>query len=155
MAALAGFSLRLVHSRTEESAFRRVARLYSELSFRMDPGRLELVVLGGGKSPAGRLGQWLRDTKLTAFAGVRPTRPGTLAELARRLPNLVLPIVLMQDEAVGAVYRSLGLGPVPKESKASGLTPSSLEARSKYYEKRFGGVQADSNAVIDAIKRGS
>ena len=36
MAALSGFSLRLVHSRTDEAALRHVARLYSELSFRMD-----------------------------------------------------------------------------------------------------------------------
>ena len=155
MAALSGYSLRLVHSRTDEMALRRVARLYSELSFRMDPGRLELVVLEGGKNHAGRIGKWLLDTRLTAFAGMRPARSEASAELARHFPNLVLPLILLQDEDISAVYRSLGLGPAMKSAKFAGLTLKSLRARGTYSEKRFGRVQADSNTVIDAIKRRS
>jgi hypothetical protein len=153
MAALSGFSLRLVHSRTDESALRRVAKLYSELSFRMDPGRLQLIVLDGGKNPPGRIGQWLRDTRLTVFGGMRPARSEELAKLAKNFPNLVLPLILVQDEAVRAVYRSLGLGPEPKAAKGGRFSMKSLQARSPYSENRFGGVQADSNAIIDAIKR--
>jgi hypothetical protein len=155
MAALSGFSIRLVHSKTGESALRQVARLYSELSFRIDPRCVELVVLDGGKNAAGRIGRWLGDSKMTAFAGMRPARSDGLTEFARRFPNLMLPLILVQDEAIRAVYRSLGLGPASKGSRTGGLTLKSLQARSPYSKKRFGGVQADSNTVIDAIKRGN
>jgi hypothetical protein len=155
MAALSGFSLRLVHSKTGEAALRHVAKLYSELSFRIDPRCVELVVLDGGKNAAGRIGRWLGDSKMTAFAGMRPARSDALTEFARRFPNLILPLILVQDEAIRAVYRSLGLGPASKDSRSGGLTLKSLQARSPYSEKRFGGVQADSNTVIDEIKRGN
>ena len=155
MAALSGFSLRLVHSRTSEAALRHVARLYSELSFRMDPRCVELLVLDGGNNLAGRIGSWLSESKTTAFAGIRPEPSAALVEFAKRFPNLVLPLILVQDDAIRAVYRSLRIGPPTKDGRASGLTLKSLQAGSAYSEKRFGGVQADSNTVIDAIKRRS
>jgi hypothetical protein len=153
MAALAGFSLRLVHSRTSDAALRQVARLYSELSFRMDPRCVELVVLDGGDNPAGRIGRWLSDDKATAFAGIRPEGPEGLTEYAKLFPNLALPLILVQDDAVSAVYRSLRLGPSGRDDRTGGLTLKSLQARNAYSEKRFGRVQADSNTVIDAIRR--
>jgi len=152
MAALSGFSLRLVHSRTDEVALRQVGRLYSELSFRMDARCLELVVLEGGKDPIGRIGGWLHDHSVAAFAGLRPGRMEVLTELAESFPHLSLPLVLVQDDAVAAVYRSLGLGRAATGARG-GFTLKRLEARSAYSESRFGGVQADSNAVIDAVKR--
>ncbi len=88
MAALSGFSLRLVHSRTDEASLRQVARLYSELSFRMDPRCLELVVLDGGKDAYARIGGWLRDHKGAAFAGLRPGSSDALTGLAESFPNL-------------------------------------------------------------------
>ncbi len=153
MAALSGFSLRLVHSSMDEAALRRVARLYSELSFRIDPRCLELVLLDGGNDPYGRIGGWLRDHRLPAFAGLRPVRPDALTGFAGRFPNLSLPLVLVQDDEVARVYRSLGLGRASKASGGGGLTPRALDATGKYSERRFGGLQADSNAVIDAMKR--
>jgi hypothetical protein len=153
MAALSGFSLRLVHSRTDEVALRQVGRLYSELSFRMDASCLELVVLEGGESPIGRIGGWLHDHREAAFAGLRPERMGALTGLAERFPNLALPLVLVQDDEVGSIYSSLGLGRASAGAKGDGLTLKRLEARSPYSELKFGGVQADSNTVIDAMKR--
>ena len=155
MAALAGFSLRLVHSRTDEASLRKVARLYSELSFRMDPRCLELVVLGGGKDAYGRIGGWLRDHKGAAFAGLRPGRPDALTGMAERFPNLGLPLTLVQDDAVEATYRSLGLGRAVAGAADGGLTLRALEVVSPYTVRKFGGVQADSNEVIDALKRGA
>jgi len=154
MAALSGFSVRLVHSRTEEVALRHVARLYSELSFRMDARCLELIVLDGGKNSFARMGGWLFDHKGEAFAGLRPESPDVLAGFAGRFPNLALPLVLFQDDALAAIYRSLGLGQAAREA-AGGLTLKALWAKGPYSELRFGGVQADSNAVIDAVRRRS
>jgi len=153
MAARSGFSLRLVHSRTDEAALRRVARLYSELSFRMDPRCLELVLLDGGDKPYGRIGGWLRDHKGPAFSGLRPGRPSALTEFAERFPNLALPLLLVQEDEVAAVYRSLRLGRAAQASGGREMTLKSLDALNPYAERRFGGVQADSNAVIDAMKR--
>jgi len=152
MAALSGFSVRLVHSRTDEVALRHVARLYSELSFRMDPRCLELVLLDGGDDAFGRIGGWLQDHKEAAFAGLRPGRPDALARIAERFPNLALPLVLVQDDEIAGIYRSLGVGPVAKESSGGGLTLKALDAQGAYSERRFGGVQADPNAVIDTMK---
>jgi hypothetical protein len=151
MAALSGFSLRLVHSRTDEAAFRRVARLYSVLSFRMDPRSLELVVLEGGDDAFRRIGGWLHDHKGLTFAGLRPGRPDDLTRISERFPNLVLPLVLVQDAQISEVHRALGLGRVA--TAGGGLTLRALEASGPYSERKFGGVQADSNAVIDTLKR--
>jgi hypothetical protein len=153
MAALSGFSIRLVHSRTDEAALRHVGRLYSELSFRMDARCLELILLDGGDDAFGRLGAWLRDHSGEAFAGFRPGRSEAITRLAEGFPNLALPLVLVQDDEVAAVYRSLALGRAAKGADGLGLTTKALDARSPYSEVRFGGVQADSNAVIDALKR--
>ena len=153
MAALSGFSVRLVHSRTDDVALRQVARLYSELSHRMDPRCLELVVLEGGKNPFGRIGGWLLDHTGAAFAGLRPGRSDVATGLGRRFPNLALPLVLVQDEAIGSIYRSLGLGRPSKGAGLAGLSMRALEGRSAYSEVKIGGIQADSNAVIDAVKR--
>jgi hypothetical protein len=155
MAALSGFSLRLVHSKTDEDALRHVARLYSELSHRMDASCLELVVLEGGKSPVGRIGRWLDDHRGAAFAGLRPEHSGDPTRLAERFPNLALPLMLVQDEAVVTVYRSLGLGRAVKGTSGGRLTLRGLEGGSPYSELKFGGVEADSNTVIDAMKRRS
>jgi hypothetical protein len=153
MAALSGFSIRLVHSRTDEAALRHVARLYSELSFRMDARCLELVLLDGGSDAYGRIGGWLHDHKGAVFAGLRPGRPDALRGFAERFPNLALPLILVQDDEIDSTFRSLGLGRPATGSGGSGLTPGALDSRSPYSELKFGGVQADSNAVIDTLKR--
>ncbi len=155
MAALSGYSVRLVHSRTDDIALRQVARLYSELSHRVDPRCLDLVVLEGGKDPLARIGGWLHDHKTPAFAGWRPERSDIATSLAERFPNLALPLILVQDDVIGSTYRSLGLGSAPKLGRGAGMSFRALEARSAYSELRFGGVQADSNTVIDAVRRGA
>jgi hypothetical protein len=153
MAALSGFSIRLVHSRTDEAALRHVARLYSELSFRMDARCLGLVLLDGGDDAYGRIGGWLHDHKGAVFAGLRPGHADALAGIAGSFPNLSLPLILVQDDEIASTYRSLGLGRPAASPGGGGLNPKAFDSRSPYSELRFGGVQADSNEVIDAMKR--
>ena len=152
MAALSGYSLRLLHSWIDDPSLRAVARLYSELSFRMDPRRLELVLLTGGQT-YGRIGSWLRDNKEVVFAGTRVGRPDSLADTARSFPNLAFPLVLVQDADIAATYRSLGVGRAASAPGREGMALSGLEAGAKYSETKFGGVQADASEVIDALKR--
>lgn len=154
MAALSGFSLRLVHSATGEAELRSVARLYSELSFRMDARSLELVVLDGGRSPAGRIGSWLKRHPDTAFAGMRPRAPGALRRAETGFPNLQLPLTLLQDDAIHDVYASLGLGKAPRSGGVE-VQVGEMERGSAYTERRFGRVTVDSNVVIDALRRSS
>lgn len=152
MAALSGYSLRLVHSQGDEASLVSVARLYSELSFRMDPRCLELVVLDGGEGVFARLGGWLRDNGEAALAGGRPPRLRDAVDLAAEFPGLLLPLVLVQDEEVASVYRSLNLGRSKTKAAAQTLTVDALKTRGPYRETRFGGVQADLNRVVDAVR---
>jgi len=152
MSALNGFSLRLVHSSSGEAPLRQVAKLYSELSFRMDPSRLELVVLDGRGGAIGRIGRWLREDRGANFAGAR-LKPDAWVDLARAFPNLGLPLSLVQEEVIAATYRSLGIGRAAREPLAGAFGRRELSAQTNYSEHRFGGVQADSNEVIDSIKR--
>lgn len=152
MVALAGFSVRLVHSRTDEASLRMVAKLYSELSFRMDPRRLEVVLLEGHGPPLGRLGVWLRRQNATAFAGLRPRSASAISDLSATFPNLVLPMLLFQEETVAGTFRSLGLGRPPAGTSPR-FTKAALETGIGGSEVRFGGAQADANAVIDALKK--
>jgi hypothetical protein len=171
LAALAGFSVRLIYSATDDLAFRQVARLYSELSHRMDPGCLELVVLDGGSNAdgeggssqesIGRIGAWLRRStqgeqkRETTFAGARSTRSGMATSLAERFPNLVLPLMLFQDEAVHATYSSLGLGRASegKRHQHPRFDLEGLEKTLPYRETKVGGEVLDTNTVIDAVRR--
>lgn len=154
MAALSGFSLRLVHSRTDEVDLRRVARLYSELSFRMDPSCLELILLDGGEDAYGRIGGWLRGHRRAgAFAGLRHRGSDALTGFAESFPNLRLPLILVQDDEIAQIYRSLGIGRASTGRASGGLTLRALEAAGQYSEQKFGGVRADSNEVIDTLKK--
>ncbi|HUI00534.1 MAG TPA: hypothetical protein VLU99_03400 [Nitrososphaerales archaeon] len=152
MAALAGYSVRLVHSRTDDSALRQVAKLYSELSNRMDPQALDLVVLEGGGDPIGRVGGWLAGHRGVSFTGWVPEK-AEVAKVARRFPGLVLPLLLADEGSVRAVYASLNLGRPKGPPTTSKMSLKGLEVMAKYSKVRFGGVQADQNVVIDAIKR--
>lgn len=152
MTALAGFSIRMVHAQTDEEALRHVARLYSELSFRMDPSRLELVLLEGDGPPFGRIGGWLREEGETTFSGHRLERASALPSLAGAFPNLAFPLLLLDDGTINGVYASLGLGRRRRRTGA-GMSLKLLQATRPYSKTTFGRVQADSNAVVDGLKR--
>lgn len=152
MTALSGYSVRMVHASTGDAALRRVARLYSELSFRMDPTRLELVLLNGEGAPLGRVGRWLRQNGGPAFAGFRPRRAALASGLSKEFPNVAFPLLLFQEQALAETYRSLGLGRPPARQESPRFTLEALDEVSPYKELRFGGREADISAVIDTLK---
>ena len=153
MAALSGYSIRLVHAATDDSSLGQVAKLYSELSHRMDSTRLELIVVEGDGDPMERAGWWLRRNRGTAFAGWRPTGRRAADALAKKFPRLTYPLVLVQDDAIASTYSSLGLGRASKGSGMGAFEKGALGTKAKYSETKFGGVEADSNTVIDAIRK--
>jgi hypothetical protein len=149
MAALSGFSIRLVHSRSDDGALTRVAKLYSELSRRMDPTGLELLVLEGGEGRSGRLGAWLREEGDPVLAGVTQGRAAAAVRVAKRFPGLLFPLLLVQEREIARISRSLGV----KDSSGPEGVLERLGGRGGYSAKRFGGREADLNEVVDSILR--
>jgi hypothetical protein len=155
LAALSGYSVRLLHSSTGEPALRQVARLYSELSHRLDPQCLELVLLTGETDPFGRIGRWLEESREEALAGLHPDRPEELARLAARFPNLAMPLLLFPADQIRTIYRSLEVGRPVDEGRQSGFKLEALERRAAYSILKLGGRRpTDANSVLDRIKRG-
>lgn len=154
MAALSGCSVRLVHSAFDDASLRHVARVYSELSRRMDPRCVEVQVLDGEGSPMGRLGAWLQMQGEVALAGLRPAPVSALVGLASAFPNLAFPLLLVEESSLGSTFRSLEVGR-PARGEAPGLTLESLRSGGVFSVRRFGGVEADSNEVIDSLLRES
>jgi hypothetical protein len=149
MASLSGFSLTLVHARNDDDSLRQVARLYAELSQRMDASSLRLEVLEG-KGPAGdRVASWMGGAKGEVFTGVHPECRGTAGmEQLRRYPVAQFPLLLLQEREVRARLDELGLR-AKKADRAAELRISN--GRAGYKVKEFGGREADQNAVLDSI----
>ncbi|MGA2665881.1 MAG: hypothetical protein ABSF83_13155 [Nitrososphaerales archaeon] len=153
MAALSGYSLALVHSRDgDDGSLRQVARLYAELSHRMDPAALGLRVLGGKGTPGGRLVAWLGTARGEVFAGAHPECRGEegLRALRRRRPSIVFPLFLLQEAEVGSKLRGLALG----QRAGDGSPTLDLTGRGggdRPTVRTFGGVESDQNAVLDSI----
>jgi len=149
MAALSGFSLTLVHSSVDDDSLRQVARLYAELSRRVDASSLKLQVLVGRSQPGDRLFSWLRRTEGEVFTGVHPECRGSSSmSLFRRFPSALLPLLLLQEKEVQSRLAALGL-----KGKSTDVS-SSLKAtgnRGSFEVKTFGGKEADLNAVLDSI----
>ena len=149
MAALSGFSLTLVHARDDDESLRQVARLYAELSRRMDASSLELNVLEGEGSPGDRVAAWLRGAKGEVFAGVHfGCRGATRARSLRRFPKVLFPLLLLQEAEIRSRLVSLGI----REKASDRVATLSFSRRGAAFRvKRFGGREADQNSVLDSI----
>lgn len=148
MAALSGYEVTLVHSRSEDEPLRQVARLYAELSRRMDASGLELLLLDGDGPVGGRLDAWLPKAKGEVMAGGHPECRGEdVRRTFRRHPSVIQPLLLLQEDEVRARYESLGLKVKAVDTKAM----LSLGRSASYSVKRFGGKEADISGVLDSI----
>ena len=149
MAALSGYSVTLVHAKGDDESLRQVARLYAELSTRVDAASLRLEVLEG-KGPAGdRMAGWLAKASGEVFTGVHPECRGTAGLGKLRLyPSAVFPLLLLQEAEVAARFGELGLLGRPADGQAQLRI---LGRRSGYKVRRFSAGEADQNAVLDSI----
>jgi hypothetical protein len=149
MAANSGFSLTLVHARDDDGSLRQVARLYAELSQRIDPSSLRLEVLQGRDTAGDRVAAWLRSAEGEVFAGVHPECRGTAGmDMLRRYPSVLFPLLFLQEGEIRSRLDSLGLKGTTTDREA-GLKLSNRRAR--FTVKTFGGREADQNAVLDSI----
>jgi hypothetical protein len=149
MAALSGFSVTLVHARADDESLRQVARLYAELSRRLDPQSLKLQVLDGAGSPGERLATWLDGATGDIIAGVHPECRGKRSRaVLRSYPSVLFPLLLLQEDEVKTKLDSLGIK-VKGLDKAATLTVAGKKA--SYVVRRLGGTEADINGVLDGL----
>ena len=149
MAALSGYSLTLVHARGDDEALRQVARLYAELSARIDPSSLRLYVLEGDGLPGDRVASWLGNVRGRVFTGVHPECRGAAAlEQLGGYRQVAFPLLLLQEAEVTSRFGELGLrgkeADRSAELRLSGRRPG-------FTVRRFSGREADQNAVLDYI----
>src|SRR3989441_948850 len=151
MAALAGFSVELVHLRTSEESVVEAGRLYSELSHRIDPTRLKLTLLTGSKNqPNGVLAAWLKKT-----GGESPVFAGYHLECRREsswrgVVGVLNPLLLFPEPEFKRVFNTLGL---TGYFESNGLVTGTGESEpSAYRVASFGGARADLHEVVDSVK---
>jgi adenylyl- and sulfurtransferase ThiI len=141
-ALLSGFGVRLVHVKVSEESLRAVARLYAELSNRVDPRRLSLEVMEGGsvlsafdRHPGGTVGP--------LFAGFHAECGGVPANV----PRLVqAPLLLATEEEFEVCHSSLSVGRfVAREDWLE-------EERREGAWKSFGGARTDMHGVLDGLR---
>jgi hypothetical protein len=151
MSVLSGYSVTLIHARTDDESLRQVGRLYAELSKRSDPGSLSLEVLDGEGSPGSRVQAWLATGPGPTMAGIHPECRGLKAAGKFASHSFVsLPIILLQEEEVTSKLESLG---VRKKGIDEEAALSLGQGSSRYTVKRYGGKEADVNGVLDSILR--
>src|SRR2546427_2210224 len=151
MAALAGFSVELVHLRTSEESVVEAGRLYAELSHRTDPTRLKLTLLTGSKnSPKGVLAAWLkkRGAESPVFAGYHLECRGEFTWPG--VTGVAYPLLLFPEQEFKRVFNSLGLTGYFESNGLLSSVPES--APSGYRAASFGGARADLHEVVDSIK---
>ena len=141
-AALAGYRVRMVHAKENDRSVLAVARLYSELSNRIDPRGLSLEVLEG----AGAAGMIARHaTKLhgKVFGGFTPGHTAP-----RRLQGVVwAPVYLLPEERFAALFESLGV----KGAEAAAAEWDE-ERPPRYSVRSFSGGPADVSGVLDGLR---
>lgn len=149
MTALSGFSLTLVHARADDESLRQVARLYAELSRRIDSSSLRLLVLDGTGTPGERLSTWLDVASGEIIAGIHPECRGVRQRgVLRGHPFVLLPLLLIQEDEVKFRLDSLGM----KVKRVDHLPTLSFTGSKKPYVVRtFGRTESDINGVLDGL----
>jgi hypothetical protein len=142
MALLSGYRVRMVHAKVDDGSLKAVARLYAELSHRVDPSGLHLDVLGGGDA-APLLKGYMRGAKGPVFGGFHSTCSGFPVALRGKVGA---PLYLLPEESFVREYEGLSL----KEYDSELRWGARRDARPKITS--FGGIRADINQVLDGLR---
>jgi len=140
-ALLAGYALELVHAKVDDRSLRAVALLYSELSNRVDPRKLSLVVFEGGS--VGRvLSKWTKGAGRPAFAGFHAGR----GRAPPRMGSVTSPLFLLEEEEFEREFGLLGIREDDRRQRWSkGGAPSRRTLR-------FSGTRADVHGVMAGLR---
>ena len=151
MAALSGFSVRLVHIRVDDGSLRDVAKLYSELSHRMDPSRLSLQIVEGRGGAAQTLSSWLGGSKgfhVVVGAHLECDREA-LNYASNAPPGILFPVLLLQEEDLREVYQALGMK--VRDGVPSGILRVKPKSGARYRVKQFKGERVEMHAILDSL----
>ena len=140
-AALSGFRVRLIHARSDEPGLHAAAKLYSELSNRMDPRGIALTVLEGGPA-GGLLAKFAARSKTPVFGGFTVERP----EPSSLRGKVGAPLYLMAEDEFAAQFESLRL------KNHAGYTDWKTGTASQIRARSFGGKSADVSGVLDGLE---
>ncbi len=140
-ALLSGCKVKLIHAKVDESSLREVAKLYSELSNRVDPSGLSLEVLEG-RSPAGVLKQSLRRSTGPVYGGFHTG----CSRIPRGLVDKVdAPLFLLTEEGFTRAFSGLSLKGQDAKEGWREVGVGGMTSRS------FGGQRGDMHAVLDGL----
>jgi hypothetical protein len=142
-AMLSGYSVRLVHAKVSPESVTAVAKLYAELSHRVDPRKIELVVLEGG---ARALSDWSARAKGHVFVGLHAGCHDGARSVAR---SAAAPLFLLPEESFDSTFSSLGL------RQFEGREKLSRGKRGPARASGFGRVRADVHGVLDGLRLSS
>jgi hypothetical protein len=148
MAARAGYPVSLLHVYENDPAMREVAKLYSELSSRMDPTYLRLVILVPDEPSnlAGVLLAWIRGTSGGILFSGGHAECGNAGLLGST--KAVSPLFLSSEQEFQTVLGSLGLRGYSRETRP---TRANRSLNDRFKVRSFGGSRADANVVLDAL----
>lgn len=138
---LSGFEVRLVHAKVCEESLREVARLYSELSYRVDPSKLSLEVREGG-SVSDELRESAGKHAGPVYGGFHAGCGQVPGSLAR---HVEAPLFLLTEEEFVGAFSGLSLRGYDSREEwkpAGGGSGSSRE---------FGNERADMHRVLDGL----
>ncbi len=142
LALLSGYQVELVHATVSEESLLEVARLYSELSHRVDPRHVGLLVLEGG-TVRQRIAGWAKKAQGRIFSGAHAGMAATV-----KLPHKAAsPLYILPEEAFARTLKPLGLkGYSGAQERGGRQGPGGPSAR------RFGGKRADVSGVLDGLR---
>ncbi len=136
-----GFSVRLLHVASDEESLREVARLYSELSNRVDPSKVELEVFEGGSVLSAALSGGRPGGRI--FGGFH----SGCGEVPGRLEGVAeAPLYLLTEEEFREGLSRMAL-------KGHAARRAWEDERGEAGGRRvFGGKRADMHGVIDGLR---
>ena len=140
-ALLMGFRVELVHVSSTEESMLAVARLYAEMSHRVGPGPLKLLVKEGGTIK--ELIDLLDSSHGEVFGGFRATGRHPPRELSK---SVKAPLYLLPEEEYVKRFEDLGLKADDSESRWASTPSKALRLR------RFEGWADDVSAVLDGLQ---
>jgi hypothetical protein len=144
-ALLSGFSVQLVHAKVDDESLRAVASLYSELSHRVDPRKLELLVLEGG-GVRRTLASWASRAPDPVFTGFHAERSSGRVVIPR---GVKCPLYLLPEDEFHEIFSEMGLRQDGRTESWKSGGGGATRARS------FGGARGDVSRVLDGLRKPS
>lgn len=141
-AMLSGYSVQLVHAEAGDDSLMAAARLYAELSHRVDPNRLSLLVLRGGGARQ-MISRWARGIPGAAFAGFHAECHSEPKSIAR---NVYFPLYFLPEEEFDRIFSGMRVKSVDSRETWAGGGGKATRVLT------YGGVRADVSAVLDGLR---